>query len=207
VGGHVLDLLLADDEVWEVHALGRRSLGRAHAKLTEHLVDFEKLDVAGIRVDEVYACLGTTIKVAGSQERFRRVDHDYSAAVARLARDEGARRLALVSSVGASPTAASFYLKVKGETERDIEALGYETLAILRPSMLLGERTEKRTGEKIGIAVARALSFAMVGGLRGYKPIEARDVAAAMVVALREGETGSRVIEHDAIRSLSGALR
>jgi uncharacterized protein YbjT (DUF2867 family) len=199
----VLDLLLSDADVEALHVLVRRPLGRSDEKLSEHVVDFEDLDVGALHVDDVYVCLGTTIKVAGSQEKFRRVDHDYAVSVARLGRELGASRLALVSSVGASPTASSFYMKVKGETERSIGDLGYETLVIARPSMLLGQRTEKRTGEKIGIAVGRALSFAMVGGLRSYRPVEARSVAAAMIAALHDGQPGVRILEHDAILSLS----
>jgi len=199
VGGHVLELLLSDPAYERVHTLVRRPRLSPNKKLSEHLVDFEKLDLSAIRVDDVYACLGTTIKVAGSQENFRRVDHDYTVLVARLARGQGARRLALVSSVGASPKASNFYLRVKGDTEENVGALGYETLAVARPSFLVGERSQKRPGEKIGIAVAGALSFAMVGGLRRYRPIEARSVAAAMIAALKAGDAGVRVIEYDAM--------
>jgi uncharacterized protein YbjT (DUF2867 family) len=206
VGGHCLDLLLARPDVARVHLLLRRALGRGDAKIVEHVVDFEHLAeaAAAFAVDDVYACLGTTIKVAGTQERFRHIDHDYTVDLARRARAAGAARLALVSSVGAAATARTFYLRVKGETERDVAALGFPTLAILRPSMLVGERREKRAGEAVGVAVSRALAFAMVGGLRAYRPIAARTVAAAMVGALMGDGTGQRLLEHDAIVEASG---
>jgi uncharacterized protein YbjT (DUF2867 family) len=203
VGRHVLELLLEGADVAHVHALGRRSLDASHAKLTSHVVDFDKLDVDVGAVDDVYLCLGTTIKVAGSQERFRKVDHDYSVAVARLGHERGAGRVALVSSVGASAGASSFYLRVKGETEQSLEALAYSTRVIARPSLLLGERSEKRTGEKIGIGVARALSFALVGGLRTYRPVDAKSVALAMIAAVRAGAPGTRVLDYDSIVTLS----
>jgi uncharacterized protein YbjT (DUF2867 family) len=203
VGGHVLDRLLEDDRWSRVVVLARRTVGRAHAKLSEKIVDFESLatdgqaaDLSLDGVEDVFACLGTTIKVAGSQERFRRVDHDYTVAVARLAHEAGARRLALVSSVGAAEGAGNFYLRVKGETERDLRALGYETLVIARPSFLVGERSERRTGEGAGIAVARAFAPLMIGGLRVYRPIAGRDVATAIVGALSVEEHGARILTH-----------
>jgi len=203
VGGHVLDRLLENERWSRVVVLARRSVGRTHAKLTERIVDFEAIASDGKLselsldgVDDVFACLGTTIKVAGSQERFRRVDHDYTVAVARLAHQAGARRLALVSSVGAAERTKNFYLRVKGETERDVRALGYETLVIARPSFLVGERSTSRTGEGAGIAVARAFAPLMLGGLRVYRPIAARDVANAIVGALSVEEHGVRVLTH-----------
>lgn len=203
VGGHVIDRLVARDEWSRILVLARRSIGRTGEKIAEHIVDFEKLasdgaslDIGGATVDDVFCCLGTTIKVAGSQDRFRRVDQDYTVAVARLARSAGACRLALVSSIGASETTGNFYLRVKGETERDVRALGYETVIIARPSYLLGERTERRTAESAGIAVASALAPLMLGGLRAYRPIRGEQVAAALVNAIAAGDTGVRVLTY-----------
>jgi uncharacterized protein YbjT (DUF2867 family) len=167
------------------------------AKLAERVVDFERLADArdAMRADDAYACLGTTIKVAGSQERFRRVDHEYTVEFARLARGEGVTRLALVSAVGASATSQNFYLRVKGETERDLGTLGYATLTIARPSFLLGERAESRPGEAVATALSRAFSFALVAGLKKYRPIRAADVADALVRATLAGAPGTHVLE------------
>jgi uncharacterized protein YbjT (DUF2867 family) len=205
VGGHVLSLLLAHPDYARVTVLTRRSLGKNHDKLSEKLVDFDALD-AGMRevnVDDVYACLGTTIKVAGSQEKFRRVDHDYTVDVAARAKKAGATRLALVSSVGAAEKTSNFYLRVKGETERDVGALGYACLTIARPSILMGERKESRPGEAAGLAVARALSFTLMGGLKAYKPIAAATVAAALVKATLAGEPGVRVLQFAELTALA----
>jgi uncharacterized protein YbjT (DUF2867 family) len=208
VGGQVLDLLLGQPEYEQVTALVLRPLGHAHPKLTELVIDFERLPgvQADLQCDDAYACLGTTIKVAGSEERFRRVDHDYTLGVARLARERGAKRLGLVSSIGASARSRTFYLSVKGETEDDLTALGFDTLALARPSFLMGERQEHRSGEKIGIAVFRALSFTMAGPLRVYRPIEARDVARAMIAALLAGAPGKVVLDHDALLAFAKRL-
>lgn len=203
VGGHALDLLLARSEYEKVVVWVRRPLDRKDDKLDVRVVDFDKLEGEELRADDVYVCLGTTIKVAGSKEKFRRVDHDYPVAVAEVAKKRGATRLALVSSVGASASASSFYLRVKGETEKDLGALGYETFTIARPSFLLGDRKEHRPGEAAGIAVARALSFTLVGGLRTYKPIEARAVAAALVRATLDGAAGTRVLTFAELTALS----
>ena len=205
VGSHALDLLLARPEYDKVIALVRRPLDRKNDKLDVGVVDFDHLEdsAQGLLADDVYVCLGTTIKVAGSQEKFRKVDHDYAVSVAEVAKKRGATRLALVSSVGASASASSFYLRVKGETEKDLGALGYATFTIARPSFLVGDRKEHRPGEAAGIAVARALSFTLLGGLRVYKPIEARAVAAALVRATLDGEPGTRVLSFAELTALS----
>jgi uncharacterized protein YbjT (DUF2867 family) len=200
VGGHVIDFLFERESWSRVIVLARRSLGRTHPKLEEHLVDFERLDAhresfAG--AEDVFACLGTTKKAAGSDERRRRIDHDYTVEAARLAHEVGASRLALVSSVGASESASSFYLRVKGDTERDVRALGYDQLVIAQPSFLQGDRAEDRPGEAVGIAVSRVLSRAMIGPLRTYRPIDARVVAAALVNGLSRDEPGVRVLTYD----------
>jgi uncharacterized protein YbjT (DUF2867 family) len=196
VGGHVVALLLESAACERVVLLARRPVDRSHSKLEIRVVDFEALpDLPP--VDDVYACLGTTIKVAGSRERFARVDHDYTVSVARRAKDAGATRLALVSSVGASERSTSFYLRVKGETERDVRALGYASTVIARPSFLVGERSERRAAEAAGIAVARALAWTMIGPARAYRPIDARTVAAGMIGALAQGKPGARVLEYD----------
>jgi len=195
VGSHLLHRLLAEPLYRSVIALVRRSLDTGNGKLNQHVVDFERLADAwqGWQVDDVFACLGTTIAAAGSKERFRRVDHDYTVETARLARASGATRLALVSSVGAADRAMSFYLRVKGETERDVGQLGYTSVEIFRPSFLVGERKEKRRGEAVATAAFGALSFSMVGALRTYRPIEATCVADAMVRTVLDATPGVHV--------------
>ena len=139
VGRSILQGLLDDPMVSQVHALARRPMAQAHPKLQVQVVDFQAVPTLP-PVDEVYLALGTTIKIAGSQAAFRAVDHDANLAVARAARAAGARRAGLVSAMGADARSSIFYNRVKGELEDALAQLGFDTLAIARPSMLLGDR-------------------------------------------------------------------
>ncbi len=191
VGGFLLDGLLENPQYREVCSLGRRALPRQHPKLTQRTVDFARLeDEALPSTDDAFCCLGTTIKKAGSQEAFRAVDHDAVLAFAKAARKAGARRFLLVSALGANARSRIFYNRVKGETEEDLKSVGFESLVILRPSLLLGERAESRPGEHVATVVTKALGPL----LRPFssRPIEARTVARAMVALARE-TTGVRV--------------
>lgn len=207
VGRHCLDLLLAEPRYERVVVLARRPVPRDDDRLQVQVVDFDTLggrDGASVPpVDDVYCGLGTTIKAAGSREAFYRVDHDYPVTVARLAREAGAARLALVSSIGADPTSRNYYLRMKGETERDIAALAYECLEVFRPSMLLGERPQRRAREAAAMAVMRRASPLLAGRARAYRPVDAAQVAAGMVAAVGRGEPGTHVRTFDDIRALA----
>jgi uncharacterized protein YbjT (DUF2867 family) len=202
VGRHVLARLLATPEYGEVRAVLRReapagfgvapgaagSDGRSGAsapsKLRTQVLDFENL--AGVppetwAVDHVYCCLGTTIKIAGSQAAFRRVDHDYPSDAARLCARGGASKFLLISSVGASSRSRTFYLRVKGETEQAVASAGLPEVHAFRPSLLLGERAGSRPLERVSIAVSQAIAPVLAGPLSIYRPIEAGQLARVMV--------------------------
>ena len=203
VGGELLELLLADPAVARVRSLVRRPSGRQHAKLSEHVVDFGNLLATSALeppVDEAYCCLGTTMRAAGSRTAFRRVDHEYVTAFARLALGLGAASLTVISSLGADPESRSFYLRTKGEVERELIGLAVPSLAILRPSLLLGERRELRAGERAGELALRLASPLLRGALARYRPVHARTVARAMAACGRRGEPGVHVLESDAIQ-------
>lgn len=207
VGGRCLARLL-DDPAWvRVRVLTRRPTGVAHPKLEETVdpLDPDRLAQASaaLACDDLFCCLGTTIKAAGSRAAFRRVDHDLVVAVARLARQGGARRAALVSSVGADPRSWSFYLRTKGEAEREVAVAGFECLELLRPSFLVGQRAERRPGEALGVAASSALAGLLVGPTRRYRPIEADLVAAAMITALKRGAPGVHRREFAALVALA----
>jgi uncharacterized protein YbjT (DUF2867 family) len=201
VGGFLLDRLLEEDLYRDVRALVRRALDRQHPKLTEIVADFDRLDenADDFRVDDVFCCLGTTIKKAGSEAAFRKVDHDYVAAIARLTRTAGARRFLLVSSIGANASTSNFYLSVKGTAEEAVEACGFPGLCIFRPSLLTGPRQERRLGERAGLVASRILTPLLIAGLRRYRPIEAQTLALAMVAAARAGDAGRQVYMYDDI--------
>jgi uncharacterized protein YbjT (DUF2867 family) len=179
-------------EIARVVALARRAqpgvVGQASVETP--VIDFERLDEAAeyFRVSHIVCALGTTMRKAGSQERFRRVDHDYPLAAARIGLRQGARHFLLVSALGANVRSRIFYNRVKGEVENDIRTLPYRSVTIVRPSLLVGERDEVRLGESIGKL------FAGVTPKR-FKPVHARDVARALLRAAIEDRAGVRVIE------------
>ena len=164
-------------------------------------IDFDTLsDLAGHGgCDTAICCLGTTIRAAGSAARMRRVDHDYAVAFASAARAAGARQCILVSSVGADAASANFYLRLKGETERDVIAAGFERVDIIRPGLLLGERTEFRLGERLASAVMPIVSPLFIGGLDRYRAIPARSVAQAIVALAGAKGRGTAIHENRAI--------
>ncbi len=206
VGGHCLDRLLAEDRYGRVVALTRRDLGRQHDKLEALTLDFDRLREHrdDLVVDDVYLCLGSTIKKAGSPRRFREIDYGYNLAVAQAAQLGGAHQVLLVSAVGASPTARTFYMQVKGELEAAISMLPYRAHHVFRPSILVGERAESRPLEAVGSLLARLASFAMVGGLQRFRPVHAETVARAMVAAALKENPGSHVYRWPEMLTLAG---
>lgn len=200
VGGECLRLLLDDPGVARVTALARRPLPGVppSPKLETHVTGFDRLgDVPPFSADQAVCALGTTIKKAGSKEAFRGVDLEAVAAFAQLALDRGARHLALVSALGADPGSAVFYNRVKGEAEARLRAMAFRSVTIVRPSLLLGERAERRLGEEVG----KLLGFLAPPA---YRPVEARDVARSIVRALAEDAPGVRVVENAEIRRGAG---
>lgn len=192
VGGELLDLLLKSDKYEKVIALGRRDIDLEHPKLVQQQVDFDNLQLTE-GVNDVFCCLGTTIKQAGSKENFRRVDFQYPVNLAVEAKAKGASVYLLVSANGASKSSAFFYNQVKGEVEEAIEKIGFDKLEIVRPSLLLGNRKESRLAEDIGKTIMQIFGFLFVGPLKNVKGIRASSVAAAMLSFANDGSGGSRV--------------
>ncbi len=201
VGGFCLRRLLAHPGYDSVTVWTRRPLPIAHRKLRVELVDFDSLPVVSGPCDEAFCCLGTTIRVAGSREAFRRVDHDYPLAMANHAKSAGANAFLMISALGADPGSRVFYSRVKGETERDVTAAGIARTLFLRPSILLGPRRENRPGEKLGILFSRLVAPLLAGPWRKYRPVHADIVAAAMVYAANH-DLPSGPIESDRIAEL-----
>ena len=176
----------------------RKPLAKQHAKSQIKVVEFESLERNRVEADDVYCCLGTTIKQAGSQAAFRRVDFDYPVALARVASRDGARRLLVVSALGANARSGVFYNRVKGEMEEAVRAAGVPQTLLFRPSLLSGPRTEPRFGEQAGLLVG-----ALLGPLLGrYRPIHGDLVAAAMLSAALD-DLPSQIFESEQIRALA----
>jgi uncharacterized protein YbjT (DUF2867 family) len=202
VGRECLDLLLKRYD--SVTSLVRKPAGRLHPRLVERRIDFERLDTIEIpHGAHVYSALGTTIKKAGSEAAFRRVDFDYPRMLAGRAAAAGGVKFMLVSSVGADRTSGNFYLRVKGELEEAVAAMPLDAALFFRPSVLMGDRQERRPAEAIGVAVARAVAFALLGPLRKYRPIRAGTVARAMVSAASSDARGVHIYHHDEMLRLA----
>lgn len=159
VGRHVLEKALADPRVGRVVAPCRRALA-GHSRLSAPLVDFEQLpeDVDWWRADAVICTLGTTLRTAGSKDAFRRVDHDYPLAVARLARSHGTPTYVLNSAIGAKADSRIFYNRIKGELEHDLRAEGFTSLVFVRPGVIDGHRDEFRLGERTLVSALGAMA-------------------------------------------------
>lgn len=192
VGRHLLSRLLADDDYDSVHVLTRRPIAATEAKLHVHEVDFDKLDqhAALFDVDDVFCCLGTTIKQAGSREAFRRVDHDYVVNMAQLASEAGASRFLMISAVGADSKSMFFYSRVKGDTERDVIDCGPATIHFVQPSLLMGERTEHRPGEAISQKIMPLFNPLLAGSLSKYRSVKTEEVAEKLVDLAKNGAEG-----------------
>lgn len=205
VGSHALEELVRRADVEQVIALGRRLLSAAHPKLVSKVANFQSAGAMAAELPQGVAAalcaLGTTMKQAGSKEAFRKVDHDAVVAFAKAAKERGAKRFVLVSSIGASAKAASFYLRTKGETEDALAALGFEQVTFLRPSLLddEGTRPDQRAGERLTLPVMRAV-FKVVGKTSRYAPITATTVGRALVrLAFDETKERVRTIEGAAL--------
>jgi uncharacterized protein YbjT (DUF2867 family) len=205
VGGHCLQLLLEDQVYTGVTALVRKPLALVHEKLAQHVVNFDDLETFSefLHSDDVYCCLGTTIKKAGSQEAFRKVDFEYPMKLAAFAEHCGANQFLIVSSLGADPHSRIFYNRVKGEVEEAIRKVPFTAIHVFRPSLLLGERKEHRPGEKASAVVMAALRPAMIGPLVKYRAIQARDVAKAMVRVAQMGLQGVNIFESQQIQKIA----
>jgi uncharacterized protein YbjT (DUF2867 family) len=185
----------------KVTALTRKPLPITHPRLENVVVDFDKLDnyTAKIKADDIYCAIGTTIGKAGSQAAFTHVDYEIPLQVAQIAKANGAQKLMLVSSMGADAKSGIFYSRTKGQLEEALKKLGFESLLIFRPSILLGDRKEKRRGEEIGRFVAEKMPFLFSGPLKKYRGTPVSILSKAMINGCLENSRGVRIIENDAI--------
>ncbi len=188
IGSQVLEILLQESAYTQVITLSRKPLTSTHPKLLNIVVDFEKLPEFQSRLkgEDIYCCLGTTMRQAGSKEAFRKVDFEYPVSLARITHRAGAVKFLVITALGANKNSSVFYNRVKGEAEEEIKQVGFRSLHIFQPSLLLGKRAEKRTGEGGGKAVMTALDFLIP---KKYKAIDSAKVARAMVAyALNDGQ-------------------
>lgn len=189
-------LLLADKRYQQVKLLVRKPMGIIYERLEQITYDFDSPDDSKIVADELFCCLGTTIKNAGSKKAFYQVDYQYVLQTAQAAYKNGCRKFALVSSMGANTKSMFFYNKTKGEIEEAVKKIGFENCFIFRPSLLLGHRTHVRLGESIAQAIMPKIAFLLP---KKYRPIQSKLVASAMQLVMNADYKGVCIFESNEI--------
>lgn len=192
VGSELLNCLLNGTEYSRVLIFVRKPTGLKHPKLEERLIEFKNLPryKEFFEVNDVFCCLGTTIRKAKSQAAFKKVDVEYPLELAKLAKEMKVEKFLVISSMGANPKSRVFYSRMKGLLEQELKEISIKSLHIFRPSLLLGNRKEFRIGESISASLTKGISFVFVGPLKKYKPIDAKTVAKGMYKAAQSTSEG-----------------
>ncbi|MDQ3396071.1 MAG: oxidoreductase [Bacteroidota bacterium] len=204
VGKELQEQLLKSNHYRMVISLVRKQLPSNHPKLQQIIVNYDKLDAIASQLiaDDYYCCLGTTMKKAGSKENFAKVDYLYPVNLASIAEKNKAKKYLLISAMGADKNSSIFYNKVKGEVEEGISQKAIKSIYIFRPSLLVGDREEERVGEKIATKIMVPISKLMVGPLKNYKPIHAREVAEGMINMAQKDEEGVHIFTSEEIKHI-----
>jgi uncharacterized protein YbjT (DUF2867 family) len=207
VGSSLLKLLLVHQEFSAVLSLVRKPSGIQHEKLKEIVVDFDRINTFSylMKADILYCCLGTTIRNAGSRSSFAQVDLEYVTELARIAERNRIRSFIVISSVGAHPYSRNFYLRTKGEMERQVMACEIQTKYFIRPGLILGDRKEFRFGEWAAAKMSGLYLPLLIGTWRKYRPVTADKIASCMLnISLSEEIT--EIIENDLIEYYSAIV-
>lgn len=196
VGSELVNFLLEEGIYDEVGVLVRRELPLINNKLKQYVVEeFENLSTYKeyFLVDDIFCCLGTTIKKAGSQEKMIKIDVEYPLECAKLGQEMGVKQFLIITAMGANSSSSIFYSRIKGILEEKLATIPFRSIHILRPSLLLGNREEFRLGEKLGSYLLPVLHFFMQGSLKKYRAIQARNVAKAMYHLAQSNKKGIHV--------------
>ncbi len=199
IGGQLLELLLAEDHYTKIIAVSRKPLAQIHPKLENLVVDFNRLSEYSdtLKADDVFCCLGTTMKQAGSEAAFRKVDFEYPLQIAKITIASGARQFLLITALGANKKSSIYYNRVKGEVEEVIGELAFITYHIFRPSFLQGDRSEKRIGEQSTKVFFKIFGFLVP---KKFKAIDSKKVARAMLAKAKEVKQGAFIYESDVLQ-------
>lgn len=203
VGKELVNMLLDDERYEKVRLFTRRTAGISHLKAEEFIIDFNRIGnyAEQMKANHVFCCLGTTAKKTPDKSEYEKIDFHWPVKIAEICRQNGAESFAVISSVGANEKSYSFYLRTKGRMEKGVLLSGPDKTIIVRPSFLLGERTESRPAEKIAGAFLKIYSAFMVGMLKKYKPVRAGQVAYAMI-CLSNKACEKSIIENDELPGL-----
>jgi uncharacterized protein YbjT (DUF2867 family) len=208
IGANILKLLNSSNEFTSITSFVRKRSDITPTKVKEIVTDFQNIEEFKdeFACDVCFISLGTTIKQAGSQEKFKEVDYTLVFNIATLCKNMDVKSVLVVSSLGADPNSSVFYSRIKGEMERDVSKMELNSLYFFRPSLLLGDRKDFRIGEKVGEVISGTFSFFFVGGLKKYKPISAEIVAKAMLRISLLFKTGIHFFESDEISDLDAVI-
>ncbi len=205
VGSRLLQKLIAHNEVGEIHLLNRRPQEIVHPKVIQHHIEFDHMDALDLELnfDQAYCCLGTTIKQAGSKGAFEKIDLHYVQCFALMAKRHQCTNFAAISSIGAKTKTNNFYLHTKGRMEETLTSMGWKSLWIFRPSLLVGHREEFRLAEHFGGFLIKLISPFMLGPAKKYRPIHMDTVANTMANIMSAQSNGVNVVESGEIALLS----
>jgi uncharacterized protein YbjT (DUF2867 family) len=205
IGQDLLTKLLANEDFREVLVIARKDLHIKHAKLKVIVTDFDNIDkyASSVIGDEVFCCLGTTIKKTPDLTLYKKIDYQYPLDIANIAFKNGASTYHLVSAMGANLKSSLFYNRTKGEVESELQKIPFSAIHIYRPALLDGDRKEKRAAEKIMIGLFRLINPLLIGPLKKYRSIQIEKVADAMVIRALANELGIHIYESDEIAKIS----
>jgi uncharacterized protein YbjT (DUF2867 family) len=205
VGSELLKLLIKDNYYSEVVVFSRKIVLDTAEKVTQHVVNFDKLEdyKEKLFANDIFCCLGTTMKNAGSKDAFYKVDFEYVITVAKLTSANGATTFNLISAMGADANSSVFYSKVKGEIEEAIKKLKFRSINILRPSLIIGQRNESRPLERLAQTMGKRLPFLFSGPFRKYRPIKASDIAKGVLKAAKLPSQGIQTYSSQEIEKLA----
>ena len=204
IGSDLLNKLLANHYYNEVLAISRKEIKINHSKLKQLIIDFEDINKYEVEItgDEVFCCLGSTVKKTPNLSVYRKIDYQYPLDVAQIAFKNGAKSYHLVSAMGANAKSRLFYSRTKGEVERDLQKIPFEAIHIYQPALLDGNRKEKRTSEKIMMGLFRLLNPILIGPFKKYKSIKIEKVASAMLKQAQKKVKGIFIYQSDEIEEL-----
>lgn len=205
VGSLLLERLAQSNDVQSIKAITRKPLTKVPYKTENIVIDFNRMQEYAheITADVFICCLGTTIKAAGTQDAFHRVDYDYVIQFAKIAEQNHAKKFQVVSAMGADASSSVFYNRTKGEMEKKLKELKIPQIEIFQPSLILGERKDKRAFEDIAQNLAPKLNFLFKGPLEKYRPIKATDIAAAMAKTSLQSKAGQFTYSSNQIQNLA----
>jgi len=205
IGIETIDLLLKNDKYEVVYAITRSELPIQNNKLVQIIADYSNIEkhIKNLQIDHLYSCIGTTKAKTPDKNKYYEIDLEYPKKVAKLLFENGATTFCLVSSIGANSTSNNFYLKLKGEVEESLQAIGFKSLHVFRPSLLLGNRKEFRLVEKIIQFIYPFINLLLIGKMKDYRSIQAKDIASAMINVSIASNPGEHIYQTQLIKELA----